>query len=328
MNNLPKVTKTNIICRKGVTILQMYIERKGWLFRRQDGETDFGVDGEIELVSNNQVTGQLFKIQIKSTQNIVWNNNQTTIRVKTSTYNLWHKMPLPIVLFLVDTSTEKVYWSLPLAYSPQSNADTMSVKFEKTSDFEGKGMYQLEDYMNSWFSNFNFTSFLNEIPYYHKTFEDFYKKIYLYDDWCCLNEMDLDLFNRFYGYVERFRLHLGFSNAGIPSLNDWYIRDTDMWNGGSVEFYWATFSEAMTIITPFYQEAFKRFVKRFEKVEMDFSNQTLKRFLARREYGDPFTANLFISPLRNDSQLHEFLEVILYIEGGLKYRFPNKVFQT
>ena len=43
---LPKHEDTSITGGLGVTIIQESLERKGWIFRRQDGDTDFGIDGE------------------------------------------------------------------------------------------------------------------------------------------------------------------------------------------------------------------------------------------------------------------------------------------
>ena len=71
---LPKHKETNITGGLGVTIVQEIFERKGWLFRRQDGDTDFGIDGEIEIKDKNHVTGHVCKCQVKGTKEIDWSN--------------------------------------------------------------------------------------------------------------------------------------------------------------------------------------------------------------------------------------------------------------
>lgn len=115
---LPKSVETNQIGRRGVTILQNLLEKEGWIFRRQDGDSDFGVDCEIEVVRKNLVTGRLVKGQIKSSSSIEFKDGQKAVQVKVSTYNLWQSMPLPTVLFHVDVKSDAVYWTSPSRISP------------------------------------------------------------------------------------------------------------------------------------------------------------------------------------------------------------------
>ncbi len=78
---LPKRNDTNITGGLAVTIIQETIERKGWVFRRQDGDTDFGIDGEIEITDNNYVTGHICKCQVKGTKHIEWQNDSASVQV-------------------------------------------------------------------------------------------------------------------------------------------------------------------------------------------------------------------------------------------------------
>jgi hypothetical protein len=77
---LPKSIASNKIGRRGVTILQDRFESEGWIFRRQDGDTDFGVDGEIEIVDENYVTGRLVKCQIKASAGIEFDDGETSVQ--------------------------------------------------------------------------------------------------------------------------------------------------------------------------------------------------------------------------------------------------------
>jgi hypothetical protein len=108
-HDLPTAADTNSTARQGVTMLQQRLERESWLFRRQDGDTDFGVDAEIEVVQRNKVTGRLFKAQIKSSEQIEWRDDEASVPVKVTTYNLWREMPLLTILFLVETTTRSIY---------------------------------------------------------------------------------------------------------------------------------------------------------------------------------------------------------------------------
>ena len=112
---LPKSTNANQTGRHGLTILQERLEREGWVFRRQDGDTDFGIDGEIELVDANRVTGRLMKAQVKSAAGVEFSNGEANVQVRVTTYNLWRQTPLLTVLFLVDTESGAIYWTPALA---------------------------------------------------------------------------------------------------------------------------------------------------------------------------------------------------------------------
>ena len=49
--------KTNQTGHHGVTILRGRVEREGWIFPRQDGDSDFDVVGEIAVVRKRSVIG-------------------------------------------------------------------------------------------------------------------------------------------------------------------------------------------------------------------------------------------------------------------------------
>jgi uncharacterized protein DUF4365 len=60
---LAKALDTDRTANLAVTYTQTDFESRGWLFRRQEGRTDFGIDAEIEIGERNLVTGRIFKGQ-------------------------------------------------------------------------------------------------------------------------------------------------------------------------------------------------------------------------------------------------------------------------
>lgn len=80
-----------------------------WIVRPNDA--DYGLDGEIEIVStNNVVRGDIFKFQAKGHSTIEFLGNNVIQRVRVTTINYWLEVPLPVVLFVIDVGQGIVYW--------------------------------------------------------------------------------------------------------------------------------------------------------------------------------------------------------------------------
>lgn len=79
---------------------------------------DFGIDLEFDLVEGSDVTGRIFKAQVKSSQELTKDaNGQVTVgNIKQSTLSYWMRISLycPVVVFAVDVKTEKIYYSEPI----------------------------------------------------------------------------------------------------------------------------------------------------------------------------------------------------------------------
>lgn len=85
-----------------------------WVFRSQEDQDDYGVDGEIELITENEkATGFIFKAQIKGQNHVeIINNGESasfSISVERLNYYM-HQLDIPIVLIVVDITTKMVYW--------------------------------------------------------------------------------------------------------------------------------------------------------------------------------------------------------------------------
>ncbi|MDV7341336.1 DUF4365 domain-containing protein [Terasakiella sp. A23] len=89
-----------------------------WIYRSQEDQDDFGIDGEIEL--KNEIgkalgSDSVFKIQIKGEENSNYINNGKVLSftLKVEKLNYYFEFNIPVILIVVEVSSEKVYW-LPL----------------------------------------------------------------------------------------------------------------------------------------------------------------------------------------------------------------------
>ncbi|WP_153772791.1 DUF4365 domain-containing protein [Pseudomonas sp. MNR3A] len=86
-----------------------------WIYRSQEDQNDFGIDGEIELKdSNGKALGKesIFKVQIKGEEFSTYINNNQTLSFTLTTERLkyYYNFKIPVVLVVVEVSTQKIFW--------------------------------------------------------------------------------------------------------------------------------------------------------------------------------------------------------------------------
>jgi hypothetical protein len=114
---LPERIKQHKAESDSYAILQYKLRNLG-IFRNVT-ESDYGVDFEVELISNGQVTGQYFKAQVKSSENLRIRKSDgipTVGGVKESTLYYWSELSYKthVILYAVDLKTEEIYISHPV----------------------------------------------------------------------------------------------------------------------------------------------------------------------------------------------------------------------
>ncbi len=116
-----------------------------WIIREVT-ERDYGIDCYLELVNDdNELTGHLVLIQLKSRQLIPWTNDETytLTGVKITTSNYWYKLTVPVFIFLADIDKQELYM-LSVNYWIKRNflqfakQKTFNYKFKKSSIFDGE----------------------------------------------------------------------------------------------------------------------------------------------------------------------------------------------
>lgn len=96
-------------------VSSILIEKFGWVFKRTPQESDFGIDGQVEVVnSTNVVTGQTFAVQIKYGKSFLSEETRWgyVYRGELKHINYFLNYPMPVFIFLCDPETENIYWEL------------------------------------------------------------------------------------------------------------------------------------------------------------------------------------------------------------------------
>ncbi len=85
-----------------------------WAYRPQEDQEDYGIDGEIELVDEqDHATGFIFKAQIKGQESVSIIEEGRTVSFNIRCDKLLYYMKqieVPIILVVVDVTTENLYW--------------------------------------------------------------------------------------------------------------------------------------------------------------------------------------------------------------------------
>lgn len=128
MSNFPQRPKSHINGDEAVRIFTSCCS-PDWIV--SPVQPDYGLDLRIELVRNNQVTGEEFYVQIKGRQQIQTSDNQPVeIEISQSTINYWLGKLHPVLIVLVDV-VQKRFWFdwLEYAYSeyPRSKDEQRNV---------------------------------------------------------------------------------------------------------------------------------------------------------------------------------------------------------
>lgn len=131
MTGMPRDRRSQKIGRQGPAIAHVWFEKHGLIWRPGDTATDFGVDGELEITAA-EVSGLLIKAQIKGVAGASFTAAGVhPVVVKATTMNYWAALHLPVVAFLVDTQTERIYWTQP---SPIFDEKTPRLVFRSCPD--------------------------------------------------------------------------------------------------------------------------------------------------------------------------------------------------
>lgn len=98
----------------GVSLVSSIIaDSFGWLFKRNHQEHDFGVDGQVEFVSDRgHVTGQMFAVQIKYGSSFFTEENKWgyIFRGEAKHFNYLANYPVPVLICICNPDSQQCYW--------------------------------------------------------------------------------------------------------------------------------------------------------------------------------------------------------------------------
>lgn len=97
--------------RLGVSKLDFFFSNFGWLFREQPIH-DYGIDAQVEIVVNDQPTGDLIAIQVKSGKSYFTETTEANIIYRTDDSHIgyWTAHCLPVIIVLYDPDADTLYW--------------------------------------------------------------------------------------------------------------------------------------------------------------------------------------------------------------------------
>ena len=118
MQGFPQYAPSSKQGNVGVSIVSRIVEDKfGWLFKRNHQEHDFGIDGQIEVVTDEgAVTGQMLACQIKNGPSFFRESNRWgyIYRGETKHFNYLANCSLPVIIVICDPNRERrILDSLP-----------------------------------------------------------------------------------------------------------------------------------------------------------------------------------------------------------------------
>lgn len=106
----PKRADEHIKESAGWKVFQNTIPNE-WIIRDVT-ERDYGIDAYVEITTNDEVSGNLFLIQLKTTNKIEWKENYARFSgIKKTTINYWYHLPVPVFLFWIELNTKNLYFA-------------------------------------------------------------------------------------------------------------------------------------------------------------------------------------------------------------------------
>jgi len=148
MQPLPKQSPSQSIGEIGVNIVSLKVHQSlGWNFRRTPQELDFGIDGYIDIVTDEgYVTGKSIAVQIKTgTSYLRDGSNTETWRyvgdLKHINYYINHHTP--VLLLLVDPQNHEIWWRQFSAYETEKTRSGWTTEISKSSYLDDSSKQEL-----------------------------------------------------------------------------------------------------------------------------------------------------------------------------------------
>ena len=132
----PNFSRSAKVGRQGVSIVNRIVsDTFGWLFKQNHQEDDFGIDGQLEVVTSaGAVTGQLLAVQIKCGASFLGEKTKWgyVYRGETKHFNYLANYPIPVLICLCDPATNECWWAhfKPELTEPTPAGWKMTIPFE------------------------------------------------------------------------------------------------------------------------------------------------------------------------------------------------------
>ncbi len=137
---MKRVPLTKKIENAGVIEVARVINELGWVWRPTPND-DYGLDGEIEPVTDGSPTGKIIKVQVKSGKSYFKREDAISFEFLTSESDLkyWNSVNVPVALIVHDPVDKQTYWMEVQRYL-RTHPDALKsrlIKFDKQQDLFG-----------------------------------------------------------------------------------------------------------------------------------------------------------------------------------------------
>ncbi len=113
-NGYPQFHRSAQQGERGVSVVSRIVnETFCWLFKRNHQENDFGIDGQLEVVTQDGfVTGQMLAVQIKYGKSFFKEKNKWgyVYRGELKHFNYLSNYPVPVLIVICHPESEECYW--------------------------------------------------------------------------------------------------------------------------------------------------------------------------------------------------------------------------
>lgn len=256
-----------------------------WIIR-EITERDYGIDAYIELVTNEgQVSGELCSVQLKSSSNINWNENDKVrfSGIKKEIVNYWINSPVPVFLFWADLSVDKLYFAsvkkqVRNQYDKYNNEKikTMGFNFYKTNRIDNRD--HIYNFLDLYFKEKNFNKFKNYLRGLLIHHEEYYEFI-IYnqgrDFFLSVEEKRKLMMNHIYKTC-KFLSHILDINWEVISLSDAYKEDVEIWNESDYSNYKSSYGEL-------HEYMLTRIMKEIEPIFIDILEKSKKLIINKQK---------------------------------------------
>ena len=109
----PQYGKSQSSGKVGESFIELFIHQElKWIYRPIHQESDFGIDGYVDIIESDYVTGKTIGLQIKCGDSYYQKKTSGGIRYDGDNkhLNYYLNYPFPIILVILNTACSKAYW--------------------------------------------------------------------------------------------------------------------------------------------------------------------------------------------------------------------------
>jgi len=159
------INQSQITGEKGVAAFYSYcVQHEPFIIFREESKNDFGIDGEIEFTKIDKhnrkvVTGEILKVQIKSTEkgSYISNDNEKSFdfKAKSEDIEYWKNHKLGVVLIVYFANTNELYARKisEIDYALSKTNKTVLITFNKKDNLLVNGDNQFHSKYSALFKN-------------------------------------------------------------------------------------------------------------------------------------------------------------------------------